>query len=116
MSLKLKNTIAATDTTFSFADGYWTGKCLICGGWLRFHAASGFGANIEHILPRSLGGTNDLLNLGLTHPQCNGEKGRRWDIKRRHRQKVDRYRAIIDRLLKERQRRWREPADGQPGV
>jgi 5-methylcytosine-specific restriction endonuclease McrA len=116
MSLKQKNAIAATDSTFSLTDGYWTGKCLICGGWLRFHASDGFGVNIEHILPRSLGGTSDLLNLGLTHPHCNGEKGRRWDIKRRHRYKVDQYRALIDRLLAERQRRWREPTDGPSGT
>jgi 5-methylcytosine-specific restriction endonuclease McrA len=114
MSLKQKNAIAATDSTFQLAEDFWTGKCLICGGWLRFHSTSGYGANIEHILPRSLGGTNDLLNLGLTHPQCNGEKGRRWDTRRRHRHKEAQYRALVQRLLDERQRRWREPSDETP--
>ncbi len=109
MSTVLKNRIAATDITFSYADGFWTGKCLICGGWLRFDAHSGFGANIEHIQPRSLGGSNDLLNLGLTHPRCNGEKGRRWDPKSRHRKNPEAYQALVQRLLDERQRRWREP-------
>ena len=38
-----------------------------------FDAETGEGATIEHILPRSLGGANDLLNLGIAHQQCNGE-------------------------------------------
>lgn len=109
MSTRQKNQIAATDTTFRYADGFWTGKCLICGGRLRFNAQTGFGATIEHIKPRSLGGTSDLLNLGLTHPQCNHEKGQHWDPRRRHRQAPDTYRALIERLLSERQRRWRQP-------
>ena len=111
MSRPQKKRIAATDVTFSYEDGYWTGKCLICGGWLRFEGATGFGANVEHILPRSLGGSNDLLNLGLTHPHCNSEKGRRWDPKRRHRHSADAYHLLVDRLLTERARRWREPPE-----
>lgn len=110
MSIAQKNRIAQTDSTFHYEDGFWTGKCLICKGWLRFDARSGFGANVEHIQPRSLGGSNDLLNLGLTHPGCNGEKGRRWDTKRRHRHAPDAYHALVQRLLGERQRRWREPS------
>jgi 5-methylcytosine-specific restriction endonuclease McrA len=109
MSTTQKNCIAQTDRTFSYADGFWTGKCLICGGRLRFDARTGFGANIEHIQPRSLGGSNDLLNLGLTHPHCNAEKGRHWDPKRHHRHAPDTYRALVQRLLDERQRRWRDP-------
>lgn len=88
--------------------GEWVGRCLICGGPLRFDAHTGEGANIEHIVPRSLGGTNDLRNLGITHARCNGEKGRRWDPKRRHRADRDRYEAIVNRLLAERSRRWRD--------
>lgn len=109
MSTRQKNQIAATDATFRYADGFWTGKCLICGGRLRFNAHNGFGATIEHIQPRSLGGTSDLLNLGLTHPQCNHEKGQHWDPRRRHRHAPDAYRALVERLLSERQRRWRQP-------
>jgi 5-methylcytosine-specific restriction endonuclease McrA len=109
MSTRQKNQIAATDATFSYADGFWTGKCLICGGRLRFNAHTGFGATIEHIRPRSLGGASDLLNLGLTHPQCNHEKGQHWDPRRRHRKASDAYRALVERLLSERQRRWRQP-------
>jgi 5-methylcytosine-specific restriction endonuclease McrA len=104
----LLNQIAQTDATF-WRDGEdWIGKCLICGGPLRFSARSGEGATVEHILPRSLGGTNDLRNLGVAHPHCNGEKGRRWDPKGRHRSHPERYSALLGRLRAERERRWRE--------
>lgn len=100
--------IAATDSTFARQDTLWVGRCLICGGPLAFDALTGDGATIEHILPRSLGGTNNLLNLGIAHRSCNGEKGRRWDPRRRHRGQQERYTALLQRLSAERQRRWRE--------
>jgi 5-methylcytosine-specific restriction endonuclease McrA len=74
--------IAATDRTFAFDGERWTGKCLICNGWLSFDAWTGYGANVEHIRPRTLGGDDTLSHLGLTHPGCNAEKGRNWDPKR----------------------------------
>ena len=107
-TVDLMNRIAETDSTFALDAGRWQGKCLICNGWLSFDARTGFGANIEHIYPRSLGGDNALLNLGLTHPRCNGEKGRNWDPKRRHRGDPERYRALVEQLLQRRQERWRE--------
>ena len=110
MNAKLMSDIAATDDTFTLDGGRWHGKCLICNGWLSFDARTGFGANIEHIVPRSLGGDNALPNLGLTHPRCNGEKGRRWDPKRRHRADSARYHALVESLLARRQERWREQA------
>jgi 5-methylcytosine-specific restriction endonuclease McrA len=109
MTASLMNRIAATDATFALREGHWVGKCLICGGALRFEARTGDGANIEHIVPRVLGGTNDLLNLGITHPACNGEKGRHWDSGKRRRGDPERYWAIVERLREERARRWREP-------
>lgn len=105
---RMMNRIARTDSTFTLRDGMWTGKCLICGGPLRFDAATGEGATIEHIVPRSLGGTNELGNLGITHPRCNGEKGRRWDPRKRHRAAPERYQTLLARLLDERQRRWHD--------
>lgn len=106
-STRFLNQIAATDATFTLDDGVWTGKCLICNGWVSFNAYTGYGANVEHIVPRSRGGGNDLRNLGITHPHCNGEKGRRWDARRRR--DPDRYQALVQRLLDERRRRWRDP-------
>lgn len=109
-TVDLLNRIAVTDATFRQEGESWIGKCLICGGPLRFDVITGEGATIEHILPRSLGGTNDLLNLGIAHEQCNGEKGRRWDPKRRHSAKLKGYRTLLDRLHAERLRRWRDSA------
>lgn len=107
------NTIAATDRTFSRVDGDWAGKCIICGGPLRFDAKTGEGATIEHIVPRAGGGDNELLNLGLAHFACNAEKGRNWDRKqaRRRRAEPEKYAAMVGRMLAERKRRWRAPAD-----
>lgn len=102
------NRIAATDATFRREADDWIGKCLICGGPLRFSARTGEGATVEHILARSLGGSNDLRNLGIAHPRCNGEKGKRWDPKRRHRGRAREYRALVERLHAERDQRWRE--------
>ena len=119
MKIALMNQIAETDSTFTRQGACWVGRCLICGGPLRFDALTGEGANIEHITPRALGGSNDLLNLGLTHVRCNSEKGRHWDPKRHHTNpdRRTRYAEIVARLHAERLRRWREaptlPTDGE---
>lgn len=102
--------IAATDATFSRRGRDWVGKCLICGGPVRFDAITGEGATIEHIVPRSLSGTDDLSNLGIAHGRCNGEKGIHWDGGRRRRANPERYAALVERLRAERTRRWRTPA------
>jgi 5-methylcytosine-specific restriction endonuclease McrA len=106
----LLNQVAATDPTFQREEGDWVGKCLICGGPLRFDAQTGEGATIEHILPRNLGGGNDMHNLGVAHWRCNGEKGRRWDPPARRRRNQDRYGELVARLRAERARRWRDRA------
>ncbi|HEX8034183.1 MAG TPA: HNH endonuclease [Ktedonobacterales bacterium] len=110
-TMQLMARIAETDATFTLHKRDWIGKCLICGGPLRFDADTGEGADIEHIQPRSLGGTNDLHNLGITHRKCNAEKGRRWDGHRRRRAEPGRYQALIARLRAERERRWRDPSN-----
>lgn len=107
------NRIAETDATFMRRAGDWIGRCLICGGPLRFDAATGEGATVEHIVPRSLGGTSDLSNLGITHARCNGEKGLHWDGGHRRRADPAKYGAMVDRLRRERARRWREPAGAE---
>lgn len=98
---------AASDSTFSRTGTRWIGKCLICNGNLSFDERTGVGANLEHIVPRSRGGTNDLANLGVTHPSCNAEKGRNWDSQRgRRKHTQEEYQALLDRLLQRRQERW----------
>ena len=38
---------------------------------------SRFGWNIDHILPKSMGGTDDINNLQITHMDTNAERGNR---------------------------------------
>jgi len=98
---------AASDHTFTRSGSRWTGKCLICNGNLSFDERTSVGANLEHIVPRSRGGTNDPLNLGVTHPACNAEKGRNWDCRKGHqRHAQEEYQALLDRLLQRRKDRW----------
>ena len=100
--------VAETDSTFALNDELWVGRCLVCGGPLCFEGQTGDGATIEHIQPRSLGGANDLRNLGIAHLRCNNEKGRHWDPRCYHNVQQDRYAALLQRLLAELKRRWRE--------
>lgn len=112
-TVELMRQIALTDRTFEETDGQWLGKCLICNGRLAFRDRDGYGANIEHIFPRVLGGTNDLTNLALTHPHCNGEKGKHWDPPRRHRhgERNEAYQELVKRFQQRRLERWRDPAE-----
>jgi 5-methylcytosine-specific restriction endonuclease McrA len=107
----LKEQIARTDNTFEGSGRSWIGKCLICNGRLSFDVVTGYGANVEHIVPRTEGGGNDLSNLGLTHPRCNGEKGRNWDNRKARPADPARYQALVARLLERRRQRWRDPID-----
>lgn len=110
-TVELMSRVAQSDKTFEEADGQWLGKCFICNGRLSFRKSDGFGANIEHIFPKVLGGTDDLQNLALTHPTCNGEKGRHWDAPRRRRDPARNlaYQEMLDKFKKRRLERWREP-------
>lgn len=35
--------------------------------------------NIDHIKPLAKGGTNDIINLGLSHIKCNSKKGKSYE-------------------------------------
>ena len=104
--------VAETDVTFTFRDGLWVGKCLICNGPIAFEPRTGAGATLEHIHARTRGGTEALSNLAAVHDRCNHEKGRRWDPRRRRSE--EEYRAFIDHLLRKRLARWREPGSYTP--
>lgn len=118
--------IVATDSTFvrtrasghpadmrSLARGRdetFVGKCLHCGATLvidldgepRSHAT------IEHIVPRSHGGTDALENLGLACARCNAEKGVRHDSKRTY---GGRLAEVVEALAEKRRARWVDPSD-----
>lgn len=48
--------------------------CVWCGTYMEKHDRT-----IEHMLPRSLGGTNALNNLRLAHWSCNHQRGANYD-------------------------------------
>ena len=89
------------------------GPCIFRGGRLALDPVSGEGATLEHIRPRSDGGTDDLPNLGLAHARCNNEKGRRTDNKRRRQRDPERYERIVAQLLAQRAEFFR-PLDSEP--
>lgn len=104
--------IVATDSTFELTerDGerVWVGKCIHCQTRLVV-AENGeplSRATIEHIVPRSHGGTDDPENLALACERCNHQKGFRHDV----RPPGDpRAREVIARLVERRRRRFRAP-------
>ena len=44
--------------------------CFICGELVSFDDAS-----VEHIVPVSLGGTDQQINLTISHAECNKQRG-----------------------------------------
>jgi 5-methylcytosine-specific restriction endonuclease McrA len=106
--------IIATDKTFErvvVGDGEeaWVGKCLHCNTRLTV-ALDGTPisrATIEHIVPRGLGGTDEITNLAIACSGCNHEKGVRHDP---HGLADPKLQAMIARLQERRRARWRDPA------
>jgi 5-methylcytosine-specific restriction endonuclease McrA len=104
--------IVTTDSTFERVEyrgrEVWLGKCLHCNAHLMV-ALDGepiSRATLEHILPRSQGGTDSPENLALACARCNHQKGRRQDLA----YATDpRARELVERLLAKRQQRWRDP-------
>jgi 5-methylcytosine-specific restriction endonuclease McrA len=58
--------------------------CVWCGEPMLFGLpyASESGASIEHLVPRKLGGTDDIDNLALAHFGCNHQRNHRDTILR----------------------------------
>ena len=100
--------IIATDNTFEQVELggelVWEGRCIFCRRRLRVRLDGQpiSRATVEHIIPRSKGGTDELPNLALACSGCNHEKGRRHD-----RRDSARAAEIQADLLERRQKRWR---------
>jgi len=54
-------------------------RCTLCGAPIdmRLPGTAKDGPTLEHRIPISAGGTNDLDNLALAHHVCNARRGRR---------------------------------------
>lgn len=87
-SHKLLLWAAATDRTFERAEHRGgtliVGKCIHCRTRLTLGLDGEPGANVslEHILPRTHGGTDAIANLAIACARCNALKGSRHDARR----------------------------------
>ncbi|MCB9677352.1 MAG: HNH endonuclease [Alphaproteobacteria bacterium] len=103
--------IIATDRTYEKVwyrgREVWSGKCIHCNTRLQvgLDGTPISRATIEHILPRTHGGTDAIENVALACARCNGGKGSRHDHKRLDDPKLQ---AIITRLQERRRKRWRD--------
>jgi 5-methylcytosine-specific restriction endonuclease McrA len=52
------------------------GLCAICGHAMDLDKKGPRAGNLDHILPKSLGGSNRIENLRATHKYCNQQRGR----------------------------------------
>ncbi|MCA9557199.1 MAG: HNH endonuclease [Myxococcales bacterium] len=104
---------AATDRTFRRVTpprggACLVGKCIHCRSRLtvELDGSSGAEVTLEHIVPRTHGGTDDLDNLALACARCNAQKGYRLD----HRRLDDpTLQQVIATLRDRRAERWRDP-------
>ncbi|MEO1267675.1 MAG: HNH endonuclease [Myxococcota bacterium] len=103
---------AATDRTFkrthTRGSATLTGKCIHCNRkmTLDLDGTPLSKATLEHIVPRTHGGTHGLHNLAVACSSCNGQKGRRHDHKRWN---DPRLQHVIQTLQERRRDRWRPP-------
>ena len=103
---------AATDRSFRRAQVGGTpalvGKCIHCGRKLAvgLEGQPLSDATVEHILPRTHGGSDDLENLAIACGRCNAQKGYRHDCQRIDDPKL---RRVIETLRARRAKRLRPP-------
>jgi 5-methylcytosine-specific restriction endonuclease McrA len=50
--------------------------CSLCGGPITHLGHDRWSLTFDHIVPVSLGGTNELSNLRAAHKHCNSSRGR----------------------------------------
>lgn len=105
---------AATDRTFRRreVDGrpMLVGKCIHCNRRLAvdLDPSARQTATVEHIVPKTHGGTDDLDNVAVACARCNTGKGVRLDARRRDDPTLSR---VIETLSARRRERRREPPE-----
>jgi hypothetical protein len=106
---------AATDRTFDRAElkgvEVLAGKCIHCNCMVVVDLDGGrlLRATVEHIVPRTHGGSDTLENLAIACGRCNGAKGIRHDPSPWGDPKLM---AMIERLQERKRKRMREPLAG----
>lgn len=106
---------AATDSTFErarLADReVLVGKCIHCNRKLSLEldGAPVTHATLEHIVPRTHGGTDELDNLAIACFRCNSGKGHRLDWRRTDDPTLQR---VIGTLQARQRERRRKPLPG----
>lgn len=106
---------AATDETWQRVEHrgrvVLQGKCIHCNRKLTLapDGTPGPTATLEHIVPRTHGGTNALDNLAVACRGCNGAKGVRLDVRAFDDPTLQ---GVIEMLQTRRAARWRAAPDG----
>lgn len=104
--------IIATDHTFERktyrGEELWEGRCIFSGRklYVSLEGDPVSDVTIEHIVPRSHGGTDALENLALATGRANAQKGARLDRRRFDDPTLQR---VIADLKRKRLERWRDP-------
>jgi 5-methylcytosine-specific restriction endonuclease McrA len=102
--------IIATDKTFEQfvfrGQTIWNGKCIHCNRNLMLceDGKPISKATIEHIVPLTHGGGDDIKNLAIACESCNNLKGRTLDIKKRGHPQLEK---VIASLQEKRIKRWK---------
>lgn len=91
-------------------------KCEYCGMDLMVSLQNYKQWSIDHIVPRSAGGTEDLDNLALTCWHCNGHLKGRWNPNPHNEELsrvelINRVKEYFDRIRLERERTFQEDCE-----
>lgn len=104
--------IVASDSTFRQrvfrGETLWEGRCIFSGRklYVTLDGAPVNDVTIEHIVPRTHGGGDQLENLALASSRANAQKGARLD---RRAFADPTLQKVIAGLQKKRRERWRDP-------
>ena len=100
--------IVATDRTYRPVEGGYQGNCIHCNTRLMITERGELvgKATVEHIVPRTHGGTDALENVALACRSCNNEKGRRHDLRGPG---DPGYEKVVTFLLERKRKRYRAP-------
>jgi 5-methylcytosine-specific restriction endonuclease McrA len=60
-------------------------RCHLCGGRVRsdLSGSQELGPTIDHLVPVSAGGRDELVNVALAHRRCNVARGNRGEVQLR---------------------------------